>query len=237
MIFVVCFRAFSRRIRLIVKGRYHHLCAVSPEPAKRSVLLFIEMATSLVHELQGSIALKTNGVLLQTMIAHKHPGLQVGQQFCDQTNEERRAFLGCFWLAATSVRLLHLALSVRSIYVWCWHFRNEFGTNFHRRTCAYVHKGDQPRWHTGLESSLHALERGPECLGDEILCHMVRMQLVIEKATLSRWCELAINSDSSALFRTPPAYQIQSLYAKLDGVRSAIRPQIKEHGEDQHGLE
>lgn len=68
---------------------------------------------------------------------------------------------------------------------------------------------------------MQELQNQPECPGDEILAQQVKMQLILEKAALSRWYDSSVLEtcdQDSAL----PSFYIHTLHAQLDAVRNAV---------------
>lgn len=88
---------------------------------------------------------------------------------------------------------------------------------------------DPLRWTSYLDDCLRELEEQPEWPGDEVLVHLVRMQLVIEKATLLDWYETCLDLEQPS--RTPPTFYVQSLLAQLQRVWAGLPPRL--HGNGQ----
>ena len=85
---------------------------------------------------------------------------------------------------------------------------------------------DPLRWSSHLEDCLLELDKNQEWPGDELLVHMVKMQLVIEKATLHHWYGTVMEPTDHA--RTPPTFYVQALRAQLKEVWATFPPRSQE---------
>ena len=67
-----------------------------------------------------------------------------------------------------------------------------------------------------MSNCLEELRDHPECPEDSILVQLVRMQLVVEKMTLSNWYDDTLEPVEQS--RIPPSYLTHALYSQLENV-------------------
>lgn len=89
-----------------------------------------------------------------------------------RTMEEHRAALGFFMIISV------YATSPRHGNIWNWPHSNSLSS--------IVQEIEPFRWTPRMEESLQTLEKENECPNDEILVHLVRMQLVLEQSKSER---------------------------------------------------
>lgn len=79
-----------------------------------------------------------------------------------------------------------------------------------------------------MDECLRVLDETQECLTDEILVQQVRLQLIVEKVTLSTSYEGAM--ETAGDIKAPPSFYLRALHSQLQEVKTKLSPQSQRNG-------
>ena len=93
------------------------------------------------------------------------------------------------------------------------------------RMSSYFQRLDALRWTPYLDECIVVLGEKDEHPTDPLLIHLVKLQLVVEKAGQAPWHEE--RHDPSGSVRAPPIFYLKALQAQLQDFRTRIPPSIQ----------
>lgn len=133
--------------------------------------------------------------------------------------EERRAVLGCF--VASSV----FVIFPKSV-------REKPYAEMKSRSSLHMQRIDPLLWTVHMDECLRRLTDFPECTGDTILAHLVRSQLILQKAPLSPWrTSVAGETESAPAAETMTLYR-KTLLTELDEARQKVPIELQQNGNE-----
>ena len=94
--------------------------------------------------------------------------------------------------------------------------------------CAYFRRLDALRWTPYLDECLAVLGEKDEHPTDPLLIHLVKLQLLVEKAGQAPWHEE--RDDPNGSVRVPPIFYLKALQAQLQDFKTRIPPVIQGNG-------
>ena len=90
---------------------------------------------------------------------------------------------------------------------------------------SYFQRLDALRWTPYLDECIAVLGQKDEHPTDPLLIHLVKLQLVVEKAGQAPWHEE--RDDPNGSVRVPPIFYLKALQAQLQEFRTRIPPSIQ----------
>ena len=94
--------------------------------------------------------------------------------------------------------------------------------------CSYFQRLDALRWTPYLDECIAVLGEEDEHPTDLLLVHLVKLQLVVEKAVQAPWHEE--RDDPNGSVRVPPIFYLKALQAQLQDLKTRIPPSIQGNG-------
>ena len=96
------------------------------------------------------------------------------------------------------------------------------------RLSSYFQRLDALRWTPYLEECITALGEKEDQPTDKLLIHLVKLQLIVEKAGHAPWHEQRDDPHGSA--RVPPVFYAKALQARLQDFKANIPVDIQKNG-------
>ena len=96
------------------------------------------------------------------------------------------------------------------------------------RMCSYFQRLDALRWTPYLDECIAVLGEKDEYPTDLLLVHLVKLQLVVEKAVQAPWHEE--RDDPNGSVRVPPIFYLKALQAQLQDFKTRTPPSIQGNG-------
>jgi hypothetical protein len=131
-----------------------------------------------------------------------------------RSNDQRRAFLGCFYLTSTLVIPLKLTRPF-SYYL----------ANSHLRMSSCFKRLDALRYTAHVEETCNALLRNPEYDSDVFLVQLVRLQQMAEKITQTLPCDAPQSFWAS---KPPMGLLVKAFQTELQSFKSALPQNLQQ---------
>ena len=102
------------------------------------------------------------------------------------------------------------------------------------RLSFYFQRLDALRWTPYLDECIAVLGEKDEHPTDQLLVHLVKLQLVVEKAGQAPWHEE--RDDPNGSVRVPPIFYLKALQVQLQDFKTRIPPRIQGNGTCIHEI-
>lgn len=93
------------------------------------------------------------------------------------------------------------------------------------RLTLYLQRTDSLRWTSYFEDNLRELEENPQWIGDSILAHQARLQLVLDRVATMTWFDTSLEVESNT--RLPPFAFLQPLQTQLLQIRESASQDLQ----------
>ena len=93
---------------------------------------------------------------------------------------------------------------------------------------SYFQRLDALRWTPYLDECIAVLGEADEHPTDLLLVHLVKLQLIVEKAGQAPWHEE--RDDPNGSVRVPPIFYLKALQAQLQDFKTRIPPSLQRNG-------
>lgn len=133
--------------------------------------------------------------------------------------------------AKSGTWLLSTQLSVRKLITESMETEDRLIRN---RMSSYFQRLDALRWTPYLDECIAVLGENDEHPTDSLLIHLVKLQLVVEKAGQAPWHEE--RDDPNGSVRVPPIFYLKALQAQLQDFKTRIPPSIQANGTYIHEI-